>query len=83
MIKDATKVFNECDSCTYRTKQLHKVDPPFMGKRKEPYYFCELCYSSYAGNAAQYPGQYAQTGDVMRHMCLMTNFILEALKEKK
>lgn len=71
----------ECDSCHYSTQHLHKVKPPFLSKRTEPHWFCDLCFSSFASNSVQYPDLYRESGSLMQHMCLMTNHILAAIRE--
>lgn len=69
-----------CDACSYPTQHLHKTNPPFMSKRTEPYWFCDLCWTSFAGNAAQYPGQY-EDGRVLQHICFVGNVILAEIRK--
>lgn len=71
---------SECDACRYETWKLHRTDPPFMSRRKEPYYFCDLCWSSFAGNSVQYPDQYPDR-QVLCHVNLTANKIIERLDE--
>lgn len=57
----------ECDSCNWKTDDLTKVDAyarlqgagPFTPDDEKPWgWLCEVCQSTYAGNAWLYPRQY-------------------------
>ena len=69
-----------CDSCGYRTRHLHKHEAPFT--KLSPVWVCDLCFTTFAGNAALYPEQYPQ-GGVLQHVCFVGNVILDAIREKK
>jgi hypothetical protein len=69
-----------CDSCGAENVLLHHVEKPlFTSQPEEGYEFCDFCYMTFAGNAAQYPNQY-EHGEVMRHICAVANILLRKLK---
>jgi ribosomal protein L37AE/L43A len=69
-----------CDSCGYKTRHLHVATQAL--KRNDRVWLCDLCFSTYAGNATLYPAQY-ENGNVLRHICFVSNAILDAIREKK
>lgn len=73
---------HSCDGCSTNMVLLHHVEKlPFTRLREEGFYFCDFCYNTFAGNAAQYPDQYPQ-GRLMGHVCAVANILLRKLKEK-
>lgn len=74
----------ECDSCSFKTRKLHRVGPPFGKPDVEDNhrYLCDLCFGSHAGNTIIYPGQYPD-GRVLQHMALFTNLIIQAINNNK
>ena len=71
----------ECDACHFSTRHLHKVPRPFFAREQPDQWFCDLCWSSFAGNAAQYPDQYPEK-KVLHHLCYLTNVLLEAIGDR-
>ena len=70
---------DECHACNYKTTELHKVRARPGSEDKSPFYFCDFCYRSFAGNAAQHPSQYGDMGLVVRHICLIANMMIDRL----
>ena len=77
----------ECDSCGWPTEELTEVDAyartkghgPFTpDDQKEWAWLCEVCRSSYAGNAYLYPRNY-DDDIVLRTIAWQTNAILDAI----
>lgn len=70
----------ECDGCGWATRELVKVQPPFKPDRG-PYWICEVCWATPAGNAVQYPEQHPEES-VLKQIAYGTNMVLAALREK-
>ncbi len=68
----------ECDSCGFKTEAV--TECPDLAKAEPPWY-CELCKSTHAGVAHQYPSQY-QNADVLRTICYVGNVILAKMEGK-
>jgi hypothetical protein len=72
----------ECDSCGFRTEALiaYPVRRNFP-KESAPKWLCDLCASTMAGNAHEYPEQFREgrAGDVMKTICFVGNTILAAI----
>lgn len=73
---------NECSSCHIANVLLHVTPAPLFTKRTEDYLFCDFCFETFAGNAAQYPDQYPD-GEVMQHICAVANILLRKIKESE
>ena len=72
----------ECSSCHIDNVELHECEPPLFTRHKDKFYFCDFCYETFAGNAAEYPDQY-DNGQVMQHICAVANILLRKLTEAK
>lgn len=82
---ERTEKPEDCDSCHYETPRLtryaDRVAAISMGGRV--LWLCPLCAETLAGNAARWPEQYRDRGDVLRTICYVGNVILDTLKSKK
>jgi hypothetical protein len=75
---------SQCTCCGFETQKLH-----IYCDRSErtnltgvdAFAQCDLCFSTFAGNAERYPSQYPN-GDVLKHICFCTNSILQAIEKK-
>ena len=66
-----------CDSCGYETDNLTTYrDYPAEEKVR----LCNVCASTKAGNAQQYPNQYPNR-DVLEMIAYTTNMILDEIKK--
>lgn len=70
----------ECDSCGYQTalKPYQRGFP----EQGEPAHLCDLCASTRAGNAQEYPRQYEGQTAILQTICYVGNAILDALKKR-
>ena len=75
----------DCDACGFRTAALkfyrssrHWKEPNRRGR-----WMCNLCASTFAGNATEYPEQYhdGQDASILFAVCYVGNVILTKLDE--
>lgn len=72
----------ECECCQFVTTELkpydaHRNFPKQMDEKK---WLCLLCASTLAGNAHEYPEQYAGEVVTLKTICFVGNTILAAIK---
>jgi predicted Zn-ribbon and HTH transcriptional regulator len=75
-VEAETEKPEECESCGYETERLtlydsHNGDNPLA-------WLCEVCASTYAGNAYHYPRQY-ENRHIMQQISYCTNLILDTM----
>ena len=73
----------ECHGCGFETDELHRYSAHVGQGETKIFEFCDICYTSFSGNAAIYPTQYEGVGKVLQHVSYCTNLILAAIKELK
>lgn len=66
----------QCDFCSFETKDLHLCD--HRGDEKAA--LCNVCYTTFAGNAYQYPDQYRNNN--VNVMALIANCTNKMLSQK-
>jgi hypothetical protein len=73
----------ECDCCQFKTEALKPYEVFFASKAVQTTHkwLCELCASTYAGNAYEYPEQYPYQVATLRAMCYIGNVLLKAIQE--
>ncbi len=69
-----------CQSCAYETDRLKYY--PFALRQEEGMWLCELCASTHAGNACEYPNQYPER-KTLATICYVGNVILAAIRKDK
>ena len=69
---------DECEFCGFET-ELVQMEPDRFSERTEPFNVCELCYSTLAGTALKYPGQYENV-HIMKQISYIGNRIIEVMK---
>lgn len=69
--------YEDCDSCN-QVAPLHTFAANPMSDRKEDKKMCELCSSTFVGNALDYPRQYPDA-KVMQHICAVGNVMLDKI----
>lgn len=69
-----------CDSCEFETSELiaYPVRRNFP-KESEPKWLCDLCASTAAGSAHEYPEQYGESAQVLKTICYVGNAVLAAI----
>lgn len=77
-----------CDSCRYPAKDLtsynHRLNQfrADVTEEAKKILLCELCASTSAGTAKQYPNQFEGEINTMQTLCFIGNAILDALERK-
>lgn len=74
-----------CDSCNFETPKL-KFYPMRSGDINEPEVnklLCDVCASTMAGNAYEYPRQYEGERKTLQMLAYCTNLILQKIGELK
>lgn len=66
----------ECEFCHYETNKLEFFNAP-GGKDG---WLCDVCASTYAGNAYHFPDHY-ENRHIMSQVSYSTNMILDAIKK--
>lgn len=70
----------ECDACGYATHVINHED----GMPCRVFKFCKVCYSTMCGTKHVWSqGQTHVVLDILKHISICTNMILDAIKESK
>ena len=73
---------DECDSCGFTTQELKAYEMYRGFPQKTQYkWLCELCASTPAGNAYEYPEQFHDR-PLMQTVCYVGNAIIAAIKAR-
>lgn len=79
------KTVGECECCQSQDVELNEFSTTHYEGCKlcEPkkFRFCDLCYSTFAGNSHQYPRQYQGRAQIMQHICAVANILLKKLQK--
>jgi hypothetical protein len=67
-----------CQSCGWATPDLQLFD---IGTPPQPFWLCELCANTAAGNAMAYP--YGQVQPVLTAICYVGNAIIAEIRKSR
>lgn len=86
-LPDLNEKTTECESCQAPHVELKFYEKPTFSDRiaaDKGNWLCNLCASTMAGNAMDYPDQYrdGRSGDVMRAVCFVGNAIILATSDR-
>ena len=72
----------QCDSCQaeFKLGELEDFSSSYP-HWDDQLMLCELCKSTFAGNATVYPSQYEQNGKIVQAICFVGNKILKRIDE--
>lgn len=79
----------ECENCGWETDELtetdcyargHRTGPMSPDDEKEFAWLCDVCRSTFAGTAFQYPRQYADQAAVLQTIAWGINRILHEIR---
>lgn len=75
----------QCDSCGFKTTKLNRYKDHCERSKDamwtDVFFFCDVCFSTFTGNAHRYPSQYPDA-EVMKLVAYCTNLIIKTIKEK-
>lgn len=78
MIEANNDESNLCDCCSFPTVKLNRAE---LAVSKEPHMLCDLCFSTYTGNAFEAPRNYPNQLAIMQTVCYVGNIIMDKLDQ--
>lgn len=75
-----------CESCDFVTAEIAKYSMMrfFPAQPNRVKWLCELCASTMAGSAFEYPEQYPdKSGEILRAICYVGNSIIAEIRATK
>lgn len=71
---------NSCDSCDFETTELKQYEQHDVRMKMVKVWLCELCASTPAGNALEYPDQFRGQAETLKTICFVGNTLLAAIE---
>lgn len=80
---EGTEKPEQCESCQFETDAIkaYRTTRNFPRGPCPDKWLCDLCASTIAGNAHEYPEQFPGTHDVVRTICFVGNAILAEIRK--